>query len=118
MTDPSEGPAIAGTGWQLEAINDVEAPGDGRPTIEFHTDGTVSGSAGVNRFMGTWTQAVDLVEFAPLAVTRMAGSSEAMDLETRFLAVLSGRCRAAVDGDRLTLGGESGWLGLSRIAPG
>ncbi len=118
MTDLTEGPAVAGTSWRLGAINDVEAPGEERPTIDFHADGTVSGGAGVNRFRGTWTQIVDLLEFGPLTVTRMAGPPEAMDLETRFLAVLSGRCRATVDGDRLTLEGESGWLGLSRIAPG
>lgn len=42
------------------------------PSIVFAEDGSLSGTDGCNRLVGSWTADGDTVEFGPLASTRMA----------------------------------------------
>ena len=85
---------LAGTGWVVTSIDEDPLLVEDPPTIAFEEDGSVSGGAGVNRFVGTWSMDEDVLVFGPLATTRMAGPPERMDLEHRFLAVLEARCNA------------------------
>ena len=83
--------------WVLEAMEGEALPdplprGASRPTLELGQDGRLSGVAGLNRFTGRLDPASWLkggFEPGPLATTRMAGPPEAMDLEQRFLGLLS-----------------------------
>lgn len=70
--------------------------GGGPLTLEIH-DGRVSGSAGVNRFMG---QLGDEKPFPPLATTLMAGPEELMAQESIILGHLE-----SVDGYEQSNGG-------------
>lgn len=42
------------------------------PSLVFAEDGSVTGTDGCNRLVGSWTADGDTVDFAPLASTRMA----------------------------------------------
>ena len=104
---------LAGTGWVVTSIDEEAIPADDPPTIAFGEDGSVSGGAGVNRFMGTWSLDEGVLVFGPLATTRMAGPPERMDLERRFLAVLEARCTVLMTEDLLALTSDGGSLGLA-----
>jgi putative lipoprotein len=96
---------LVGTTWRLERLAGTAVDVDEvRSTITFGPEGQVSGSGGVNRFFGSYGVSGDRVEFGQLASTLMAGPEPAMEQEQRFLAVLGGSVRYAVDGDVLTLG--------------
>ena len=49
-----------------------DADAQNSPSLVFAEDGTVTGTDGCNRLMGSWTADGDTVEFAPLVSTRMA----------------------------------------------
>ncbi len=74
--------------------------GSARPTLEIGSDGSVAGFAGVNRFTGSLDPAelaLRRFELGTLAVTKMAGSPEAMRLEDRTLRALDGATGYVVD---------------------
>lgn len=85
--------------------------GASRLNLEIEGD-RVSGSAGVNRYMGGPGE--DKV-FGLLATTLMAGPPELMDQETAFLALLQDADSMVVDGNRMTLfHGDSPLVELER----
>jgi uncharacterized lipoprotein YbaY len=114
----SEGPAFEALhgAWRIDAIDGHPALQDPDATIEFHDDGRVAGSAGVNRFAGEWSVAEGALSIGPLASTLMAGPSERMDQEGRIQAILSEPLVVALEGAALVLEGASGRLELTRIA--
>lgn len=76
---PSSGESSAPTtpdAGASDAVGIVGVWGDAdaqqEPSLTFAEDGSVSGSDGCNRLMGSWTADGDTVDFAPLASTRMA----------------------------------------------
>jgi heat shock protein HslJ len=85
-----------------------------RPTLTIAGDGTVSGSAGCNRLIGT----ADLPDSGGsdvtfhLGTTRMACADDVMDLERQVLQALDGRTTATVDGNTLTLRNPGNNTGL------
>lgn len=83
---------LADTQWALLDASGIPAPTiQNAPRLNFAADGsTVSGFAGVNRFTGTYTEGRSSITFSELAVTKMAGSPQAMANELAFLAILSG----------------------------
>jgi len=97
--------------WVLVQAADPELDGlipkDRPPEVTFAAGGGVAGFAGVNRF----TSALESQELergslawrSEMAVTRMAGPPEAMELEERFLDALRGAGRYSIEGDRLVL---------------
>ncbi len=105
---------LAGTGWVVTSIDEDPLLVEDPPTIAFEEGGGVSGGAGVNRFVGTWSMDEGVLVFGPLATTRMAGPPDRMDLERRFLSVLAARCSASVADDQLALTSDGGSL---RLAP-
>jgi heat shock protein HslJ len=99
-------PALAGSAWRL-----VEMPGTappiagprGAPTLAFDAGGRASGLSGVNRYSAGTVADATALRFANAVTTRMAGTPEAMALETAFLTRLQQTTAWRVDGDRLLL---------------
>ncbi len=109
--------------WRVEqlegtALGDVPGLREA-PTLQVAADASISGFAGVNRFAGAvLSDGLAEGRFAPgpLAVTRMAGSVEAMDLETRYLGLLSAARRWRIEGGALLLvDGERELLRFGRV---
>jgi len=98
--------AVPGTSWVLRDLSGVTL-GTGVPTIDFGTDGTVSGSAGCNTFNGTYTVEGSSISFGPLASTKMACPEADMAVETAFLAGLAGATSWSIQAEMLKLEGAS-----------
>lgn len=65
LTGCASGPtSVSGTEWGEPGV-------DGKPSIAFETDGSVNGSDGCNRVMGTWTEADGTVDLGELGSTMM-----------------------------------------------
>jgi heat shock protein HslJ len=98
-------------GWQVVSI-DAELVGDPAPTLSLDPDGTLTGSTGVNRIRGPYELADTTLEVGLLISTRMAGSTEAMEAEHRFLAVLAEPLEVRWDAGTLVLESDAGQLRL------
>jgi heat shock protein HslJ len=73
-------------------------------TMEFNDQGQVSGSAGCNRYTGTYQRSGDLLSFGPVAATRMACAPPILDQEMAFLGLLESGVRYEwTSDDRLIL---------------
>ncbi len=98
---------LAYTEWRLVELvgKSLEPSGDGRePSLVFDLEESrVSGSAGVNRLMGTFVLAEGELRFGPLATTLMAGPEDAMEREHAFLDALARVDGYALDGRSLDL---------------
>jgi|GEM_PF-1664575 len=78
--------------------------GQNPPTLTLTADGKVSGFAGCNRFMGSYTLEGDTLKMGPLASTRMAClNPEAQAQETAFLEQLKSQPKFSVSGNMLSL---------------
>jgi heat shock protein HslJ len=105
--------SLPGTSWNVTAYNNgkdavrtlVE---DSAMTIEFGTDDTVAGDAGVNRYNGPYTLASGELAIGPLATTKMAGEPELMAQEQAFLAALEATVTWRVVRGALELRDENG----------
>lgn len=102
-----------GGAWDLVSIGDTPLPAsitssDRRPSLLFARDGSVTGSGGVNRLSSRFdVEAVKAGKFSmrPAAMTRMAGSPEAMEIESRFTQALDKVNACSVTESSLTLSG-------------
>lgn len=63
---------LAGTQWVLSTLNGNPPIAGTEITLDFGDDGSVSGTDGCNRYMGSYTEAGDALTFGPLAGTMMA----------------------------------------------
>jgi len=97
----------AGT-WRLVELAGSDVTALARaPELVIEADGKLSGFAGVNRFSGRAVPeslAQGELLAGPLAVTRMAGEPQAMEVEQRFLELLGTRL------EWRRRGGELEWL--------
>lgn len=100
-------PDLVGPTWQLNAYNNgrggVQSILDGSQiTAEFRSDGRVSGSAGCNRYMGSF-QATETggLMIGPLATTRMLCAQPVMDQETAYLSALAATTQYRFENDEL-----------------
>ena len=102
--------SLVGT-WRLVSLNGQDiAPRvtslSKPPTIAFAADAGISGFAGVNRFTGRLDKSGlgdGAFKTSPLAMTRMAGPPEAMQIEGEFATALSKATAFMLEGDRLDL---------------
>ncbi|MEM9381928.1 MAG: META domain-containing protein [Planctomycetota bacterium] len=110
-----EPPDLVGS-WTVEEVLGTEVAGEG-VYLAFASDGSLSGSTGVNTLNGSWEVSEGTLSIPPLATTRMAGPPELMDQESRFTEAL-GRARGWVveDDGRLSLRDDAGET-LLRAAP-
>jgi heat shock protein HslJ len=90
MPAAADAPVLAGTTWQLAAMDNEEIAPDAGIGIAFGRDGRVGGSGGCNRFGGGFTQAGESVSFTPLMATRMMCPNGVSDREQAFLSALEG----------------------------
>jgi heat shock protein HslJ len=93
--------------WDLVELHGQPRSFEGEvPHLRISPDGKLAGFSGVNRFTGQ-TDAAGLEQgrFAPgpMAVTKMAGSAEAMAFERRFLGAIEGSTGCRVVGGVLEL---------------
>jgi heat shock protein HslJ len=72
-------------------------------TIQFGTDGKVSGSSGCNRFTGSYETNGDQLTFGPLATTRIGCAPDIMNQEQGFLSALAATTTYRIVGTQLTL---------------
>jgi len=118
------GPALDGE-WLLVG---VEEAGTGVPVLagepeRLTIDGdSISGGTGCNSFFGQITfsgnEAEGDAQLSDVAVTEMACVEQGrMDFERRFVAILTGVDRYAVNGDTLTLAGPGGELRYETRVP-
>lgn len=80
---------LAGTAYDVVAVDGVPVLDGTRPDLEFGADGRVSGRATINRLMGGYSVEGDALRFGALATTMMAGPPEQMEQEQRVLVALS-----------------------------
>ena len=95
---PAETPAqpavsatdLAGTSWSLSTLGGSFAEPNTVLTLEFGTDGTVSGSDGCNRFSTSYTQdGASLTIDQPAASTMMACDEAVMTQASAYMAALA-----------------------------
>ena len=103
--------------WEVAGFDDgsgaVVSPVSGSTlTAVFHLDGTIEGNAGCNAFSGPYTAVGTSMTIGPLATTRMACSSPALDTqEQQFLSALQGVATWEAD-DGITL---RDWGGSTKV---
>ncbi len=102
------GRQFANVAWRAADINGVPVSPNAPITMEVQGGGQVSGSAGCNRYSGTYRWlSKEGIKFSTISTTRMACPDDVMDQERRFLSIL-----AAVEGYSFYSDG-----GLSLISP-
>lgn len=109
LTYEAAGPfELAGSSWTATGYNNgreaVVSPVEGSElTLEFGTDNTVSGAAGVNNFNGPFASDDTSIQIGPLMQTKMAGPVELMVEEQQYTAALQAATEWEVANDVLTL---------------
>lgn len=107
MTDPA---GLIGRDWLVAEVAGAPAPDDDPPALRFGTDGRVSGSTGINRLAGDYALVGGVLIVGPLALTRMAGPPDRMELESAVVAALGHELEVVAEGDGVRLGAGSGLL--------
>jgi heat shock protein HslJ len=112
--------SLAGTSWRVTGYNNgrqaVVSLLDGtQMTMEFAADGRVSGSAGCNRFTGTYTLSGSSLKLGPAAATRMmcAQPDGIMTQEQQFLQALATVATIRQEGNRAELRTADGALAVN-----
>lgn len=114
---------LAGTSWKVTGVNNgrqaVESTAlTEKLTLEFGSDGAVSGNGGCNTFRGTYTQDGDQVKISGLASTKVACDQDVTDLEAQYLRALEAATVAERSGSSLTLRDASGATQVTATSAG
>jgi heat shock protein HslJ len=111
---------LAGTAWQVTGYNNgrqavVSVLNGTELTMEFSADGRVAGSAGCNRYTGSFQQDGQSLSFGPAAATRRlcVEPDGVMEQEQRFLKALETVSTARHEADRLELRTADGALAVT-----
>lgn len=98
------GGSLEGTVWVLESYDGQSVIPGTEITAEF-AGGEVSGSAGCNRYFGSYESDKDKLTFSVLGQTEMycMDPEGAMDQESAFLRLLGGTASYQASGERLEL---------------
>jgi heat shock protein HslJ len=111
--------ALAGTSWRVTGYNNgrqavVSVLAGTQLTMAFAADGRVSGSAGCNNFMGTYTVSGSSLQFGPAATTRMMCSQPGvMEQEQQFLKAVESVAAIRQEGGQAELRTADGALAVS-----
>jgi heat shock protein HslJ len=106
---------VAGTSWQVVAINGRPTPAAGNYFMNFESNDRIGARFGCNSIGGGYLQRSGTISMRNLAVTRMACAEPAMSFENQGLGILSQPVIASwTGGDRLTLSNPSGRIELAR----
>jgi heat shock protein HslJ len=107
------GAPLEGTPWRLDSYVNTQGESvgvmpDTEITAQFEA-GEISGSAGCNRYFGSYDVDGDKLTIGPLASTEMyCYPDEVMDQEMAYLAALGDAASFNVEGDRLDLADSAG----------
>lgn len=106
---------LTGTNWQLIHFGDEAMvpfdPTQVTVTALFGDDLTLSGSAGCNRYNGTYAlEGDEFMAISELATTRMMCGEAEMVVEAAFLQALPGHHQYQVNGDKLEIVWAAGQL--------
>lgn len=98
--------ALAGCAGQggAEPVGTWGEEADGQPQLVLAEDGTLSGTDGCNRLMGTWEADGDTVTFGETASTRMYCEGVDDWLLGLSSATISGSTMTVLDADGATIG--------------
>lgn len=115
IVDPDR--SLTDTAWLVnstistDAITTSLALEQAAPTLTIAADGAVSGWTGCNRFTGRadLSGAPDVIDFGPVATTKMACPEGLGEIEQAVVRVLDGPVRAGIDGDQLRLERDDGY---------
>lgn len=120
---PQSPTALTGPAWRVTNFNNgmqgvvSTVPGT-QLTMMFSEDGAISGSAGCNRYTGSYTLSGSSISFGPIATTLMACLDEDVTRqEQQFLAALMASTTFDLVGDRLTLRDNSGATQIVGVRP-
>lgn len=99
---------LAGTRWTFVSINGVAVAADGPTSLAFEAD-RLSGSAGCNRFSGSWSREGAMLTAGPLMATKMACPGAGTEQENAFFALMRAPVRIEFPADgTLVLTGPDG----------
>ncbi|MBL37344.1 MAG: hypothetical protein CMP07_02935 [Xanthomonadales bacterium] len=102
---------LAGREWVVEDLDGRGIIDSSRITLEFDSDGRVSGGASCNRFTAQYTLTGEALTIESAATTRMACPEALMNQERRFLEILEGVVHFDLDtSGALVLQGTAGSL--------
>src|SRR5215510_12776068 len=101
--------ALADVEWTLVSLDGLPLPQATRPPTAIFQGTRVSGFGGCNRYFGQVVEkSPGAIVVGPLAGTKMACPSPAMEIEDRFLAAMSRVARYSFVGGRLVLSAVDG----------
>jgi heat shock protein HslJ len=113
-------PQLSGVNWKVTSFNNnrhavVGVLGESSITMSFK-DGLVAGSAGCNRFHGTYSTDGSKLTVGPLATTRRACEEPLMTQEREFLAALASAVTWSIDGNVLDMHRADGERAIWAVA--
>jgi heat shock protein HslJ len=113
---------LSGTTWQVIAYNNgkqaVTSVLNGSSiTLEFGTDGSLSGNSGCNSYSGTYKATGNQITVGPLISTKMACNSPSgvMDQEAQYLVALQSASNYQIEGTGLELRTANAALAVQAI---
>jgi heat shock protein HslJ len=113
---------LPGTAWRAGGINNgtgglASTATTGRSTLEFSTEGRITGSTGVNRFTGSYSDDGATLTFAEIAVTAATTTETGLqEQEEQYLSALERVVAWDLDGTSLILRDANGAT-LARFTP-
>ena len=113
-------PQLSGINWKVTGFNNnrhavVGVLGESSITMSFK-DGQVAGSAGCNRFHGSYSTEGSKLTIGPLATTRRACEEPLMTQEREFLAALASAVTWSIDGNVLDMHRADGERAIWAVA--
>jgi heat shock protein HslJ len=109
LNQNNKGGDLTGQTWLLSELSGKPVISGSIITAQFSSEGKLSGTAGCNRYMGSYsTSGNKLTISAPLASTLMMCEADLMTQETEYLNALGEAKSYSVSGDQLTLFGTGG----------
>ncbi len=105
--------SLEGTEWQLTTFVSGEAASSllaGTQITAVFMQGQVNGTAGCNRYFGSYEIDGEAIVLSPLGSTRMACAEEIMAQESSFLAALPAATAFQIEGEQLTVTYDAGSL--------
>ena len=95
---------LTGKVWALTELKGMPPVAGAGISAQFNSDGNVSGSAGCNRYSGTYTVSGNSITISSsMATTMMMCDESVMEQESAYLKALAEAKTYAVKGDQLTL---------------
>lgn len=108
-SDASQDGDLTGRVWVLTELNGKPPMAGTGISAQFSADGKVMGSAGCNRYNGSFTISGENITFSsPLASTMMMCEQAIMDQESAYLQALAEVKTFSLTGNLLTFRGEEG----------